>query len=163
MFVESIVWAIILQIPFTEILKIACSKTFFKVWIVFFSFRTPFLENGIDKKFWKYVISSVPLSETRHLSHIMYALFCQLELSKLPLLQIRRCQNHVFSASNIISGRRSGVRQKILKRILDVPLSSIWWCKFWKFSLKISQMKKYGRNSKNLKLWAQKYPHCELI
>jgi len=82
-------------------------------------------------------------------------------LFKSPLLQIQKRQNHVLSAFNIISG--GGYDRNILKKIPEVPLCSIYrWYKFQNFSSK-TQMKKYDRNSKNLKLWAQKYRHSPTL
>jgi len=77
------------------------------------------------------IISGVPLSMTCLLESY-YAPFCQLGLSKSSLLQIQKCQNHVFSAANIISGE--GYDQKIPKKTPDVLLSSIYrWCEFQQF------------------------------
>jgi len=54
---------------------------------------------------------------------------------------LQNCQNHVFPAKHLVPGER--YERKILKKIPKAPLSCInRFCRFQKFSLKSSQMRK---------------------
>jgi len=92
----------------------------------------------MEEKFWKNSKCSSHLDLSNELLKLE---FCALGGPESRGSYLQNCQDHIFPAKNLVP--RDRCEQKILKKIPKVPVSCInRSCKFLKFSLKSSQMRK---------------------